>query len=863
MAGDGAGAVLPMLAVAGDPPTGSGWAVEFKWDGVRALVATGPDGVRITSRNGNDVTASYPELAHVGDGRSLLLDGEIVAMDAQGLPSFGRLQQRMHVRAPTRRLTTSVPVSLYLFDLLVEDGEDLRAQPWDVRRARLEALGADAWPRTAVSPSFTDVPPTTVLEVARSQGLEGIVAKRRSARYETGRRSTAWVKTAVLNTQEVVLGGWTPGRGRRGSTVGSLLLGARDGEGRLRYLGHVGTGFTDTMLRTLLERLEPLRRQDSPFDETVPREHSRDARWVEPRLVGEVEYRNVTPDGRLRHASWRGLRPDREPDEVRIALPELAAPSPPARPADRLARYQAMRDFAATPEPAGGDPSPGEKIFVVQRHRARRLHYDVRLEIDGALASWAVPRGPTLDPSARHMAVHTEDHPMDYAWFEGVIPQGQYGGGDVIVWDRGTWTPAKTDDPAAAVAAGELHFDLVGEKLAGRFALVRRRPRDGAGSGAKEEWMLVHKHDDHAVEGWDPEEHPRSVLSGRTNDEVAAAPAAMWQSGTPAATAEVPLAGADAEHRAAATTEELAALDALGAKGTWELGGRELVLTNLDKVIFPGDAGPPVTKRDLVRYHACVAPYLLPYLAGRPVNLHRFPDGTARAGFWQKEVPGHAATWLRRWHNPEAAPDDTQNYFVLDSTAALVWMANYGAVELHPWTSRLPDVHQPTWALIDIDPGPAVGFADVLALARLYRAALAHLQVDAAPKVTGKRGVQIWVPIADGYTFDDTRVWVEKLSRAVGRIRPELVSWEWHTDRRRGLARLDYTQNAINKTLVAPFSPRPAADAPVSMTLTWDELDDPDLVPDRWTVRTAPDRLHEAGDPMRPLVGRAQTLPPL
>ncbi|MDT7744170.1 MAG: bifunctional non-ous end joining protein LigD, partial [Actinomycetota bacterium] len=267
--------------------------------------------------------------------------------------------------------------------------------------------------------------------------------------------------------------------------------------------------------------------------------------------------------------------------------------------------------------------------------------------------------------------------------------------------------------------------------------------------------------------------------------------------------------------------------------------------------------------RDLIRFHARVAPHLLPYLAGRPVNLHRYPDGVTRAGFWQKEVPGHAPEWLRRWHNPGAAPDETQHYFVLDRTAALVWMANYGAVELHPWTSRLPDVHQPTWALIDIDPGPAVGFDDVLVLARLYRTALEHLEVAAAPKVTGKRGVQIWVPIADGYTFDDTRDWVEKLSRAVGQTTPELVSWEWHTDRRRGLARLDYTQNAINKTLVAPFSPRPAADAPVSTTLTWDELDDPELRPDRWTVRTLPDRLAEVGDPMRPLLGRAQTLPAL
>jgi bifunctional non-homologous end joining protein LigD len=160
----------------------------------------------------------------------------------------------------------------------------------------------------------------------------------------------------------------------------------------------------------------------------------------------------------------------------------------------------------------------GELRFVVQRHRARRPHYDLRFEIDGALASWAVPKGPTLDPSVRRSAFHVDDHPMEYLDFEGVIPAGEYGGGDVTVWDIGTWEPHGTDDPAAAVAAGELHAEVHGEKLQGRLVLVRTR---GGGSDS-EQWLLVHKHDEHAVEGWDPDDHPRSVLSGRTNDEVRA-----------------------------------------------------------------------------------------------------------------------------------------------------------------------------------------------------------------------------------------------------------------------------------------------------------------------------------------------------
>ena len=515
-----------------------------------------------------------------------------------------------------------------------------------------------------------------------------------------------------------------------------------------------------------------------------------------------------------------------------------------------LTTYRAKRRFERTPEPAGAEPDAAAAgRFVVQRHRARRLHYDVRLELGGVLVSWAVPKGPTLDPAARHLAVHVEDHPIEYLDFEGVIPAGEYGGGDVIVWDRGTWSPAPGTDPALALADGDLHVDLDGEKLAGRFVFVRR-------GGGKDDWLLLHKRDEHAVDGWDPEEHPRSVKSGRTNDEVAADPEALWRSDAPASAAEVHLGPGRAGAIAAA--EELGALAALGARGRWRLGGQDLALTNLDKVLFPSREGePPHTKRDLIRYYAVVAPVLLPYLAARPVNLRRYPNGVDHRGFWQKEVRAGAPGWIRRWHNDAADPGEAEWYAVLDTAPALAWAANDAAVELHPWPSRVDDVRRPTWAFIDIDPGPATTFADVLVLARLYRAALDHLGVVGLPKVTGRRGIQIWVPIAPGPGFDATRAWVETISRAIGDTVPELVSWAWHKQDRNGLARLDYTQNAINRTLVAPYSVRAAAGAPVSVPLEWDELDDPDLRADRWTITTVLDRLDAVGDPFARAARRA------
>jgi bifunctional non-homologous end joining protein LigD len=394
-----------------------------------------------------------------------------------------------------------------------------------------------------------------------------------------------------------------------------------------------------------------------------------------------------------------------------------------------------------------------------------------------------------------------------------------------------------------------------GEKLRGRFVLVRTR----RGGTDREEWLLLHKHDEFAVDGWDPEDHPRSVLTGRTNDEVKADPERMWRSDKPAAEASIALKAPSFE---GPSVDELAALDVLGSSGSWPVFGRELRVTNLDKVLFPSrDGDDPVTKRDLIRYSAQIAPVLLPYLTHRALNMNRFPNGSDSAGFWHKELPNHAPEWLPRWPNPEAGRGESRTYLVVDEPAALVWAANFGALEWHAWTSQIDEPHQPTYALIDLDPGDTTEWNDLLVLARLHRTALEHLGVRARAKVTGRRGIQIWVPVERGPSFNDTRTWVENLSKAVGAVVPELVSWKWQVNERQGLARLDYTQNAINKTLVAPYSPRPAPGAPVSAPIDWDELDDPTLSPDRFTVRSIIARIAEKGDLFRDVLNGGQRLP--
>jgi bifunctional non-homologous end joining protein LigD len=906
-----------------------------------------------------------------------------------------------------------------------------------------------------------------------------------------------------------------------------------------------------------------------------------------------------------------------------------------------LETYRKKRDFGRTPEPEPGDVGDGSGRFVVQRHRATALHYDTRLEIAGVLVSWAVPKGPTLDPDEKRLAMRTEDHPIEYFDFEGVIPEGEYGAGDVIIWDWGTFEPEETDDPQAALRAGELKFRLHGERLHGRYTIVRTSGRGGRRE-EREQWLLIKKRDEAASAGWDAEDFPDSVKTGRTNDEVhggrrpkfrhqapkpqappdlaharterqpefvppmmatltdAAFDDADWlyevkwdgyrvqdvvnggkariwtrnrtdaatyfpslagdagwidadqaivdgevvafdEDGTPSfsrlqektglraleiatrradpdaprltreereaipmaymvfdllhldgrslldvpledrkrvlhgvlreegmvryashvvgegvdftrAAAENGLEGVVAKRRTSlyqpgrrsrdwlkiklrreqeivvvgwlpgqgthkdlgslivavnedgglrhagqvgsginarmrrellaamepirrdtpplarpprlpqarwveprivvraeftdwtrdgllrqaafkgievdrdpakvvreeaipatrvvqrapsasrrasrdvaaaeprekatgqpkaakrsaastgsdwpapemdltpASKAELRALDEMGGDGHWQVAGHEVRVTNLDKVLAPAEGEHrAITKRDLLRYYVSVGPTIIPHLAGRGLNLQRFPDGIAKTGFWQKDVPGHAPKWISRWSY--SGHEGDKDYVVVDRVATMAWLAQEAALEIHPWTSRTVSPHEPTFALIDVDPGEHTTWEEVLVLTRLYRTALEHLGVIGLPKTTGKRGIQVWVPVRRGYSFEETREWVEALSRMIGGLVPEMVSWEWTKRDRKGRARLDFTQNAVNKTLVAPYSVRPAAGAPVSVPIRWEELDDPKLRSDRWSIDSLPRRLARLGDLFEPATRLAQELP--
>jgi bifunctional non-homologous end joining protein LigD len=317
---------------------------------------------------------------------------------------------------------------------------------------------------------------------------------------------------------------------------------------------------------------------------------------------------------------------------------------------------------------------------------------------------------------------------------------------------------------------------------------------------------------------------------------------------------------------AAATDSELTALAEMPKEGVWSVGGRQLKLTNLDKTLFPpldGSGEGPITKRELIGYFARIGPAMLPHLADRALNLHRFPNGVGGPSFWQKDIPSTAPDWLGRWKETGVAERDANTHLVADEVAALCWLGNQASFEVHAWTGRLDAPERPTFALVDIDPGEKTTWDETLAIARLYRTAFEHLGVRAYPKTTGKRGIQAWLPILPKYTFGDTSDWVERLSRAIGAMVPDLVSWEWSVSERKGRARLDYTQNTFIKTLVAPYAVRPAPGAPVSAPIRWEELDEPGLRPNSFTIRNIIGRVAELGDLFAAAQTDAQELPKL
>jgi bifunctional non-homologous end joining protein LigD len=451
---------LPMLAESADRPFSSEeWIYEIKWDGIRAISYIGKGSLSIRSRNGTELSQNFPELGELTNLTSdAVLDGEIVVMSG-GRADFQATVSRMKAsgRMEIQRLAATQPSTYIVFDALEVEGVDLTGRPLMERKETLQGALKEG-EHVVISTWGEEV---EYIEAAFAKGVEGVMAKKKDSVYEAGRRSGNWLKVKKISSCDCVVIGYTTGKGARGGLFGALLLGLYGG-GRLTFVGKVGTGFTEGMLKEIMKILKPLRAGGPPS----PSAEEEGAQWVEPSLVVDVAYQAVTKEGKLRIPRFRGLRLDKRAEEC--TLDQI-------RP--KLREYKGKRDFSTTPEPAGDLPSEGGGLYVVQEHHARRLHYDLRLEREGVLKSWAIPKGMPEGAGEKRLAIEVEDHPVEYGGFEGTIPKGEYGAGTVSIWDRGRYR-------ALAWGGDTIEVEIMGARLKGRYILTRFK------KAGEKQWLI-------------------------------------------------------------------------------------------------------------------------------------------------------------------------------------------------------------------------------------------------------------------------------------------------------------------------------------------------------------------------------------
>lgn len=505
-----------------------------------------------------------------------------------------------------------------------------------------------------------------------------------------------------------------------------------------------------------------------------------------------------------------------------------------------LKQYQSKRDFQQTPEPRGRLAKAARRRFVVQEHHASSLHFDFRLEIDGVLKSWAVPKGPTLDPREKRLAVMTEDHPVEYLKFEGRIPEGHYGAGEQLIWDTGTYELLNDEAPGSQLKQGKVSFRLNGRKLKGEFNLIEMKGR------GEKQWLLMKGNDEFAEPSWKLE---LLLKKGKTTGK------ASRDSRSGRAAKKSPV---KAETQGGVFSADNA-FKGKELKGNVQVsvGNHVLSLTNLNKVYWPDDG---YTKGDLIRYYYDVSEYILPHLKDRPLILKRYPNGIDKPSFHQHDVD--APPDFVRTISIAARDGHMVDYILTNNVETLVYVANLGSIECHPWHSRARDLDRPDWCVFDLDPSKDVSFAAICDLSLRLKTMLEQIGLESFAKTSGSRGMHVYVPFKPAHSSEDVARFAERIASALSRENPGIATVE-RSLKKRPLQSIyvDHQQNARGKSVAAAYSVRPRPGATVSAPLEWAEVKRGKITPEDFTIKNMLDRIQKKGDLFSPVLAPTQKLP--
>ncbi len=541
-----------------------------------------------------------------------------------------------------------------------------------------------------------------------------------------------------------------------------------------------------------------------------------------------------------------------------------------------LEEYKKKRSFNKTPEPEGKKASTKDALkFVVQKHDASHLHYDFRLEMEGVLKSWAVPKGPSLDPEVKRLAMMVEDHPYDYRTFEGTIPKGNYGAGTVIVWDEGTYESAETDSIEKKdqeknllhqLHSGKIKFIMHGKKLKGEFALVK------ASNRGENSWLLM-KLKDKFASTKDITKQDKSVQSDKTIEEVEKTSDKVWHSNRSSTDKNSSKRATAKEEngdekrvgkRKTASAKKIKPIKkklnepiipADKKSGDVTIDDRVLKLTHLDKIFWPDER---ITKRDLLNYYYQITPYMLPYMKDRPQSLNRFPDGINGKNFFQKDVADKVVDWITTYHYISESDGEEKDFFVCTDEASLFYLAMLGCIEMNPWHSRVQSPENPDWCVIDLDPDNN-SLDEVIEVSLAVKDVLDTINVESYIKTSGSTGMHIYIPFGAKYTYEQSRLFAELVVNMVYEQTSSITSLERTPSKRKGKIYLDYLQNRTIQTIAAPYSLRPKPGATVSAPLQWSEVKKGLSISD-FNIFNIFERLNKTGDIFYPVLGEGISL---